>query len=177
MGFVLTPCPVSGKWCRLTGKKANNGYNVSHSHIRTKKLQHVNLHVKRVYWAHGRRWVKLRLSTKGMKTIEKIGLDAAARKAGIDLWSLPHQVDGGDAREQWKKVNGPSRTTPVDKRQMMNLNKLAASRHPLAAESKKLLDKLKPDEQSDANLVNLRKLSISEHPLSAEAAILMQKYK
>ena len=107
MGFVLTPCPVSGKWCRLTGKKANNGYNVSHSHIRTKKLQHVNLHVKRVYWAHGRRWVKLRLSTKGMKTIEKIGLDAAARKAGIDLWSLPHQVDGGEAREQWKKVNIP----------------------------------------------------------------------
>ena len=32
--------------CELTGAKANNGMAVSHSHIRTKKLQHVNLQKK-----------------------------------------------------------------------------------------------------------------------------------
>lgn len=71
--------------CQLTGKKANNGFAVSHSHRRTKKLQHVNLQDKRVWWAEGNRWVKLRLSTKAIKTLEKKGLQAMARKSGINL--------------------------------------------------------------------------------------------
>ncbi|HAX77155.1 MAG TPA: 50S ribosomal protein L28 [Cyanobacteria bacterium UBA11372] len=71
--------------CQLTGKKANNAYAVSHSHIRTKKLQEVNLQTKRVWWPEGKRWVKLRISTKAIKTIEKKGLAAMAKEAGIDL--------------------------------------------------------------------------------------------
>ncbi len=71
--------------CQLTGKKANNAYSVSHSHRRTKRLQHVNLQDKRVWWAEGGRWVRLRLSTKALKTIEKNGLSAMAKKAGLDL--------------------------------------------------------------------------------------------
>jgi large subunit ribosomal protein L28 len=71
--------------CQLTGKKANNAYAVSHSHIRTKKLQEVNLQWKRVWWAEGKRWVKLRLSTKAIKTLEKKGLAAMAKEAGINL--------------------------------------------------------------------------------------------
>lgn len=71
--------------CQLTGKKANNAYAVSHSHIRTKKLQQVNLQNKRVWWPEGKRWVKLRLSTKAIKTLEKKGLAAMAKEAGIDL--------------------------------------------------------------------------------------------
>ncbi|NEO32334.1 MAG: 50S ribosomal protein L28 [Symploca sp. SIO3C6] len=71
--------------CQLTGKKANNGYAISHSHRRTKKLQHVNLHSKRVWWPEGNRWVRLRLSTKAIKTLEKKGLQAMANEAGINL--------------------------------------------------------------------------------------------
>jgi large subunit ribosomal protein L28 len=71
--------------CDLTGKKANNAYAVSHSHRRTKKLQNVNLQWKRVWWAEGNRWVKLRLSTKAIKTLERKGLAAMAKEAGIDL--------------------------------------------------------------------------------------------
>jgi len=71
--------------CQLTGKKANNGYAVSHSHRRTKKLQQVNLHWKRIWWPEGNRWVKLRLSTKAIKTIEIKGLQVMAREAGINL--------------------------------------------------------------------------------------------
>jgi len=71
--------------CQLTGKKANNAYAISHSHRRTKKLQEVNLQWKRVWWAEGNRWVRLRLSTKAIKTLEIKGLSAIAKEAGIDL--------------------------------------------------------------------------------------------
>lgn len=74
-----------GRKCQLTGKKANNAYAISHSHRRTKKLQEVNLQSKRVWWPEGNRWVKLRLSTKAIKTLEKKGLQAMAKEAGINL--------------------------------------------------------------------------------------------
>ncbi len=71
--------------CELTGKRANNGFAVSHSHRRTKKLQHANLQDKKIWWAEGNCWVKLRLSTKALKTLDKKGLKSMATKAGIDL--------------------------------------------------------------------------------------------
>ena len=71
--------------CQLTGKKANNGYAVSHSHRRTKKLQQVNLQFKKVWWEAGKRWVKLRLSTSAIKTLNKKGLEVMAKEAGINL--------------------------------------------------------------------------------------------
>ncbi|ABW27695.1 MULTISPECIES: 50S ribosomal protein L28 [Acaryochloris] len=74
-----------GKKCQLTGKKANNAFAVSHSHRRTHKLQEANLQWKRVWWPQEKRWVKLRLSTKAIKTLEKKGLAAFAREAGINL--------------------------------------------------------------------------------------------
>ncbi|MEX0272384.1 MAG: 50S ribosomal protein L28 [Leptolyngbya sp.] len=74
-----------GRRCELTGKKANNAYAVSHSHRRTKKLQGVNLQWKRVWWAEGNRWVRLHLSTKAIKTLEKKTIAAFAKEAGIDL--------------------------------------------------------------------------------------------
>ncbi|KAK8969827.1 hypothetical protein KSP40_PGU010951 [Platanthera guangdongensis] len=71
--------------CPFTGKKANRANIVSFSNHKTKKLQFVNLQYKRVWWEAGKRYLKLRLSTKAIKTIEKNGLDAVAKKAGIDL--------------------------------------------------------------------------------------------
>ena len=71
--------------CQITGKKANNAMAVSHSHRRTKKLQGVNLQWKRVWWAEGNRWVRLRISTKAIKTLERKGIDAMAKEAGINL--------------------------------------------------------------------------------------------
>jgi large subunit ribosomal protein L28 len=59
--------------CELTGKKANNGFSISHSHRRTKRLQHVNLQDK------------LKISTKALKTIEKRGLAVMAKEAGLNL--------------------------------------------------------------------------------------------
>jgi large subunit ribosomal protein L28 len=71
--------------CELTGKRANNGFAISHSHRRTKKLQHANLQDKKIWWPEGNCFVKLRLSTKAIKTLDKKGLSAMAREAGIDL--------------------------------------------------------------------------------------------
>jgi large subunit ribosomal protein L28 len=71
--------------CQLTGKKANNAMAVSHSHRRTKKLQEANLQWKRIWWPEGKRFVKLHLSTKAIKTLQTQGIDAFARQAGINL--------------------------------------------------------------------------------------------
>lgn len=71
--------------CQLTGKRANNGFAVSHSHRRTKKLQHANLQDKKIWWAEGSCFVKLRLSTKALKTLDKKSLNTMAKEAGIDL--------------------------------------------------------------------------------------------
>ncbi|XP_071707407.1 large ribosomal subunit protein bL28c-like [Rutidosis leptorrhynchoides] len=77
--------PVARRICPFTGKKSNRKNLVSHSNHKTKKLQFVNLQYKKIWWEAGKRFVKLRLSTKALKTIEKNGLDAVAKKAGIDL--------------------------------------------------------------------------------------------
>jgi large subunit ribosomal protein L28 len=71
--------------CELTGRKANNAFAVSHSHRRTKRLQQANLQNKRVWWAAGNRWVRMKLSTKAIKTLEVKGLEAMAKEAGINL--------------------------------------------------------------------------------------------
>ncbi len=71
--------------CQLTGKRANNAFAVSHSHRRTKKVQEVNLQWKRLWWAEGKRFVKLRLSTKAIKTLEIKSLSTFAKEAGINL--------------------------------------------------------------------------------------------
>ena len=71
--------------CQLTGAKANNGMAVSHSHIRTKKLQQVNLQKRKLWWQEGNKWVTLRISTKALKSIQKVGLNKFAKSQGVDL--------------------------------------------------------------------------------------------
>ena len=71
--------------CELTGAKANNGMAVSHSHIRTKKLQQVNLQKRRLWWQEGKKWINIRISTKTLKSIQKVGLDKFAKANGVDL--------------------------------------------------------------------------------------------
>ena len=71
--------------CELTGAKANNGMAVSHSHIRTKKLQQVNLQKRRLWWQEGKQWINIKISTKALKSIQKVGLDKVAKTNGVDL--------------------------------------------------------------------------------------------
>ena len=45
-----------------------------------------------MYWPEGQRWVRLRLCTRAIKTIEKKGLAAMAAEAGLDLSTLPYTL-------------------------------------------------------------------------------------
>ena len=58
--------------CELTGSKANNGMAVSHSHIRTKKLQQVNLQKRRLWWNEGKKWINIKNQHQGIKVYTKI---------------------------------------------------------------------------------------------------------
>jgi large subunit ribosomal protein L28 len=73
--------------CDLLGKRPNRQARViTFSHKRNKKVQHVNLQSKKFFSEDLGRSVRVRLSTKGMKTVEKYGgIDAAAKKFGMDL--------------------------------------------------------------------------------------------
>lgn len=62
--------------CMVTGKRPIVGMNVSHSHIRTKRRLIPNLRNKRYWIPSENRWVRLRLSTKGMRIIDKLGIEA-----------------------------------------------------------------------------------------------------
>ncbi|MBN2765317.1 MAG: 50S ribosomal protein L28 [Paludibacteraceae bacterium] len=69
------------KVCQITGKKAMVGNNVSHSKRRTKRTFEVNLFSKKFYWVEQEMWISLKVSAAGLRTINKIGLDAAIKKA------------------------------------------------------------------------------------------------
>ena len=73
--------------CDLLGKKPNRQARVvTFSHRRIKKVQHVNLQWKRFFSDELGRNVRMRLSAKGIKTVNKMGsVDAAAKKFGVDL--------------------------------------------------------------------------------------------
>ena len=74
--------------CQLTGTKANNGMAVSHSHIRTKKLQQANLQKRRLWWEEEKKWVTIRITTRALKSIQKKGLGSYAKSLGVDLNNL-----------------------------------------------------------------------------------------
>nr|YP_009297763.1 ribosomal protein L28 [Kumanoa americana]AOM67497.1 ribosomal protein L28 [Kumanoa americana] len=59
------------KICKVTGKKRNNAYSISHSHIRTKKIQNINLQNKKIWSCSLQRWIKQRVSTKAIKSLAK----------------------------------------------------------------------------------------------------------
>jgi large subunit ribosomal protein L28 len=69
--------------CELTGKKSMVGNNVSHSLNRTKRRFNVNLIKKRFYIPEEDRWITLKISTSALKTINKIGIQAALKDAKL----------------------------------------------------------------------------------------------
>jgi len=69
------------KICQITGKKAMVGNNVSHSKRRTKRTFDVNLFTKKFYWVEQDTWISLNISAAGLRTINKVGLDVAIKKA------------------------------------------------------------------------------------------------
>ncbi len=76
------------KVCQVTGKRPVSGNNVSHAHNKTKRRFLPNLHIHRFWVASENRWIKLRLTSNGMRTIDKLGIDivlADMRKRGVKV--------------------------------------------------------------------------------------------
>ena len=64
------------KVCQVTGKRPQTGNNVSHAHNKTRRRFLPNLQYKRFWIESEQRWVRLRVSHKGMRIIDKRGIDA-----------------------------------------------------------------------------------------------------
>jgi len=64
------------KVCQVTGKRPITGCNVSHAHNVTKRRFLPNLHYHRLWVENENRWVRLRVSSHGMRIIDKKGIDA-----------------------------------------------------------------------------------------------------
>lgn len=74
--------------CQVTGKRRIVGYNVSHANNKTKRIFNPNLHVHRFWVESENRWVSLRISSQGLRTIDKNGIDAVLadmRKRGAKV--------------------------------------------------------------------------------------------
>lgn len=67
--------------CQITGKKTMTGNKVSHSNRKTKRQFQPNLFKKRFYIQEEDRWVMLKVSAKGIRTINKIGVIEALKRA------------------------------------------------------------------------------------------------
>ncbi len=71
--------------CAITGKRPLTGYNVSHAHNKTKKRQLPNLQKKRIFDPEASKWVRIKVSTSALRSIDKLGLHAFLRKNGLTL--------------------------------------------------------------------------------------------
>ncbi|MEN8223886.1 MAG: 50S ribosomal protein L28 [Bacteroidota bacterium] len=67
--------------CEITGKKMMVGNNVSHSNIKTKRRFYPNLQTKRFYVPEEDKWITLKVSAAGIRTINKKGIIIALKEA------------------------------------------------------------------------------------------------
>ena len=69
----------------ITGKRKLLAQNVSHSNIKTKRWQHVNIQTRRLWVPELNRFVTLQLTTRDIRTIDKIGLIPYAKRYGFTV--------------------------------------------------------------------------------------------
>ena len=73
------------KVCSITKKRPLVGNSVSKSNIKTKRRQLPNLQVKRIFVPELNKYIKLKLSTSAIKTIDKLGLMVYLKKQKLNL--------------------------------------------------------------------------------------------
>lgn len=66
--------------CQLTGREPGFGRSVSHSHRRTSRRFDPNIQSRRYWFPAERRYVRLRLCTDAIRTVDRIGVDAAVAR-------------------------------------------------------------------------------------------------
>jgi len=76
------------KVCMVTGALPGFGNNVSHSQRKTRRMWKVNIQRKRFWVQSESRWVTLTVSARGIKTVQKNGIDsvlADLRRSGVKV--------------------------------------------------------------------------------------------
>ncbi len=61
--------------CPVTGKRPRTGNNVSHAHNKTRRRFLPNMQTHKFWLASEKRWIRLRLSARGIRTIDKLGIE------------------------------------------------------------------------------------------------------
>ena len=69
------------KVCQITGKKVMSGNNVSHAHNKTRRKFYPNLFEKKFFVPKDKSWVVLKVSSAGLKLIDKKGITVAMKEA------------------------------------------------------------------------------------------------
>jgi large subunit ribosomal protein L28 len=69
----------------ITGKRRLAAHNVSHSNIKTRRWQHVNVQARKLWVPELNRHVAVKLTTSDLRTVDKIGLVAFAKQHGFKL--------------------------------------------------------------------------------------------
>jgi large subunit ribosomal protein L28 len=111
----------------LTGRSRNKANTVTFSNKKWRKWQDLNSQSKNVFWPAGQRYVKLRISTRTIKTIDKVGLSTMAMHAKINLWKLPFK-DARPLRLEFLRTKSLHVPRPKSrKNNMKNPVRLAAS--------------------------------------------------
>ena len=72
----------------LTGVRRKIANKVSHSNIKTKRWQFPNLQERRLFVPELGRFVRITLSTRDLRTIDRVGISAYAAQSGVDLTRL-----------------------------------------------------------------------------------------
>lgn len=67
------------KVCQVTGKRPMSGNNVSHAQNRTRRRFLPNLHTQRFWLENEKRFVKLKISRKGLRIIDKLGIEQVVK--------------------------------------------------------------------------------------------------
>merc|ERR1719261_2315140 len=102
-----------GKRDMFTGQRRNKARKISFSNKKSRKWQEVNIQKQKIYWAEGQRLVKLRISSRTIRTIEKKSLSVVAKAAGVNLWKQPFKDLSQQRLEYRAKKAG---TVPIAKK-------------------------------------------------------------
>jgi large subunit ribosomal protein L28 len=69
--------------CEITGKTGQNGHKVSHANNKSNTVREANLQTRRIWVAELKRFVRVKLSTQALKTVDRKGAYAALKDAGV----------------------------------------------------------------------------------------------
>ncbi|MDR2520483.1 MAG: 50S ribosomal protein L28 [Bacteroidales bacterium OttesenSCG-928-I14] len=87
------------KICQITDKRVIIGNSVAHSNHKTKRKFNINFSYKRLYWAEKDCWINIGVSSSGLRTINKIGLNEAIKKSKQKVFTLPVENDKKSKRK------------------------------------------------------------------------------